>query len=756
MKLFGRILFLVLFIFLLTNHVYAQILITEVMANPLEDENLNEYIEIYNNGTQNINVSDWFIGDNTDNDTIEGGLYKGSGTIIPSKSYALITDDMTRVYNNFNTSSDTIRLYIDDSSIGSYGLSNTAYYIYLRNSTGNLIDSFNYSSTTEGLSWTRVGNNWIEEQPTPGNNGTISAETIENNLCNWQIKITSDKSFYENNSEVEWEVEAYKFEGTKANISVTGYIKKTNGDITKEYHPWTNTTITSKRTRTYSPNLENNIYLLEYNITHLSCNDTDLSNNYFSKLIVIGSQQSSPEQDIIQNTTYSVLKITELLPNPEGDDTKSEWLELYNSGNINLDLKGLKLKDNSNRNIIISDVNTERSTIINSNSYKIIHTGSIFGFLNNEGLEEISLYYENSLITKVSYSDSKEGDSWSLLEDNWQLGIPSPNSENINNNSGKISIFTIEKIYDLGRYNRSKFGQTIRAKVNIWKGDDTKNSISLWVEDKKGHRVSKHSKTSIFTKYINYDLALPIQIYPNCNENYEDGNYTLNIGWTSGYEIKDSYKFNIKGISNDVCVGENRPKQESAKRFIYALLSSPKEIEPNKKFETKVKLTNNDNKMHKIEIWSYVYRGSKSYSGEREENKKLLTIPKNNEIIETLKNEVKAAKPGDYKLRIMIIKDNQKTPYILTEDISIIDSSKETTENKTLSTKLTGKATSPITEEPLESERTSLQPRTQPGLIYESTSSKSNKLIPYIVIFTSIILNAILIKQIHLNKNKSF
>ena len=249
---------------------------------------------------------------------------------------------------------------------------------------------------------------------------------------------------------------------------------------------------------------------------------------------------------------------------------------------------------------------------------------------------------------------------------------------------------------------------------------------------------------------------MPTQIYPNCDENYEDGNYTLNIGWTSGYEIKDSYKFNIKGISNDVCVGENRPKQESAKRFIYALLSSPKEIEPNKKFETKVKLTNNDNKMHKIEIWSYVYRGSKSYSGEREENKKLLTIPKNNEIIETLKNEVKAAKPGDYKLRIMIIKDNQKTPYILTEDISIIDSSKETTENKTLSTKLTGKATSPITEEPLESERTSLQPRTQPGLIYESTSSKSNKLIPYIVIFTSIILNAILIKQIHLNKNKSF
>tara|TARA_Y100000310_G_scaffold118295_1_gene117158 strand:+ start:9289 stop:11532 length:2244 start_codon:yes stop_codon:yes gene_type:complete len=744
MKLFKGIFFLVFFIFLLSNHVYAKILITEVMANPLEDENLNEYIEIYNNGTQNINVSNWIIGDNTDNDTIEGGLYGGSGTIIPPKSYALITDETTRVYNNFNVSEDAIRLYIDDASIGYGGLGNTADYIYLRNNTGNLIDNFNYSSTTEGLSWIRIGNNWIEEQPTSGNNGTVSAETIENNLCNWQIKITSDKSFYENNTEVEWEVEAYKLEGTKANLSVTGYVKKVNGDIIKEYHPWTNTSITSKRTRTYSPNLENNIYLLEYNITHLSCNDTDPSNNHFSKLIVIGFQQSSSEQDIIQNTTYSALKITELLPNPEGDDRESEWLELYNSGNTDLDLKGLKLKDNSNRNIIISDVNTAGNTIITSNSYKIIHTGSVYGFLNNEGLEEISLYHENSLINKISYSDSNEGDSWSLFKDNWQLGIPSPNSENTNNNSGKTSTFTIEKIYDLGRYNKSKFGQTIRAKVNIWKGDDSKNSISLWVEDKKGHRISKYSKTSISTKYINYELALPVQIYPNCNENYEDGNYTLNIGWTSGYEIKDSYKFNIKGISNDVCVGENRPKQESAKKFIYELVSAPKEIEIGKEFETKVKLTNNDNKLHKIEIWSYIYRGSKSYSGEREENKKLLTIPKNNEIIETLKNKVKAAKPGDYKLRIMIIKDNQKTPYILTEDISIIGPSKE---NKTISTKLTGKAALNIIDQPLESQKTNLQPRTQPGLIYESTSSTSGKLIPYIVIFTSITLNIILISK---------
>ncbi|MEK6876145.1 MAG: lamin tail domain-containing protein, partial [Nanoarchaeota archaeon] len=100
------------------------VVINEIMADPIADETLNEWLELYNDGNRDVNVSGWSIGDDNDNDTIEGGLYNNEGAIIPAFGYAIITDDATRVYNNFNVSNDAVRLYVNDSSIGSFGLKN--------------------------------------------------------------------------------------------------------------------------------------------------------------------------------------------------------------------------------------------------------------------------------------------------------------------------------------------------------------------------------------------------------------------------------------------------------------------------------------------------------------------------------------------------------------------------------------------------------------------------------------------------------
>jgi len=604
------------------------------MANPLDDESLNEYIEIYNNGSEAVNISGWVIGDDKDNDTIEGGLYGGSGTIIQSFNYGIITDDMTRVYNNFNVSEYAIKLYIDDASIGYSGLNNNDDSIYLYDNNISLIDSFNYSSTTEGLSWTRVGNNWIEDQPTPGGNGTISIIVIED-----------------------------------------------------------------------------------------------------------------------QNINYDVLKINEFLPNPEGDDDApipdGEWVELYNSGDEPINVEGLILNDDFGNGLEITEVNVINSTIISAHSFLTVYrNGNGKLELNNDGYDLVILSYEGIVIDSVSYSGSIEGSSFAKVNEIWQQTKPTPGSTNINYSGVKDSVFDIEKIYDLGRYNRAKFGQTIRAKVNIWKGDDTKNSISLWVEDEDGHRISKYSKTSIYTRYTNHELALPVQLYPNCDENYDDGNYTLYIGWTSGYEVKDSYNFSIRGISKDLCIAYKEIEQEKLKKFVYELVSKPNKIETGKEFEVKVKLINNDNNIHKIEIWSYVYRGPKCYSGDRDENKKELTLPRNDEIIETLKNKVEEAEPGDYKLRVMIIKDEQKTPYIITRDISITSPPVEKktivkTESKTNIENL-DEETGLFLVDIKEDNETDLQSKGS-GIIYESTSSAASRLIPYFIIFISLILNIILI-----------
>ena len=151
------------------------------MADPIDYESLNEWIELYNNDSYSINLSGWIIGDNSDNDTLQGGLYGGAGTILRSGSYAVITDDLTRVYDNFNVSSNALRIYVDDSSIGN-GLINSGETIFLYDKNKTLIHSVYYNSTSEGLSWSFFNDIWLKTNSTPGydNNGSLPVQQMNN------------------------------------------------------------------------------------------------------------------------------------------------------------------------------------------------------------------------------------------------------------------------------------------------------------------------------------------------------------------------------------------------------------------------------------------------------------------------------------------------------------------------------------------------------------------------------------------------
>jgi len=169
---------------------------------------------------------------------------------------------------------------------------------------------------------------------------------------------------------------------------------------------------------------------------------------------------------------------------------------------------------------------------------------------------------------------------------------------------------------------------------------------------------------------------LPVQIYPNCDGDDKDGNYTLHIGWTYGYEIKDSYELSIAEISKDVCVGKKKSKTTN-KKFIYELVSKPDDIKNGERFDIEVKITNNANTATNIEIWSYVYKGNKAYSGDREENKKTLTVYAMDSSIVKLSNMITEAKPGSYKIKVRIKKDDLKTFKEITEVIEVVDEEEE-------------------------------------------------------------------------------
>ncbi len=511
------------FVLFLVSVVRADILINEIMADPIADENLNEWVELYNGGSSGVNLSGWIIGDSNDNDTIEGGLYFGSGTILGAGAYALITDDSTRTYDNFDCANNVLRLYVDDSSIGN-GLSNSGDTLYLYDSEGSLIDSFSYNETDEGNSWFLLNDSWDKGNVTCGysNDGSYEAEKTG---CDFSVSVITNQSFFDDGNNFDFDIYIKRKHGNKSNVTLFKEIRSSSGELVKSYANLTNE-ITNHKTYGYSPNLDEGSYVIN-TVIFPGCNDTDSSNDMDSKVIIVKEEEKSNE-----------------------------------------------------------------------------------------------------------------------------------------------SYLKIEKIYDLGTDNKAKFGQTLRVNVIVYKGVSTKNSIALWVENDKGDRISKESKTNVYTDFTDYTLTIPVQLKPNCDYDYKDGNYTLFI---EGLDREDSFDLMVEDITDEMCEEVYLSEEDKAnkRKFDYSLLFLPEKVRVGEKFESRVEMMNNDDSGVKVEFWSYVYRGSKVYSGDREENKKEDFIREGDSLVVKLSNKIESADPGLYKFKVKIRKDNQKTLKEITRDIIV-------------------------------------------------------------------------------------
>jgi hypothetical protein len=426
--------YLILLLLLIPN-TYAFLEITEVMYRPSESYHYNEWIEIYNDGTESINITKLilcseiilpgFINHSNNEAYLENNIEIGSN------QYAIITDggSGTEAYNNYNINPNSTAIHVDAASLCS-GLSDGGELIdiYFNN---ELADALNYhpnwGGNGEGKSLCKLNNIWQNCEPTPG---------------------------YANEN--------------------------------------------------------------------------------------------------IQSDAYTI-KITEFLPDPEGYDSApmpyGEWIELFNYGEIDLDLTGIILKDKANHKLIISDTTTY-TQIIKSNEYLVVYTNNKSGFLNNDGLEEIRLLTPEEIqIEKITYSDSREGNSWSKINETWHLTIPTKgetNPENPENN--KASIIEIENIY-LGNDNVAKFGDNLRIRLNIYKGDETKESIKAYIE-RNNKKISKTTSFNIIKKFSENIITIPIQIFPNCNLKYEEGEYEVVI---EGLNEKTIETIKIEGITQNLC-----------------------------------------------------------------------------------------------------------------------------------------------------------------------------------------------------------
>jgi hypothetical protein len=120
------------------------------------------------------------------------------------------------------------------------------------------------------------------------------------------------------------------------------------------------------------------------------------------------------------------IKITEILPNPEGEDSGSEAVEIQNSGNYTVDLDGWYIDDKNSGTMKATAWQISQVTI-GPGEYLVFNIPKNKFSLNNTGGDAVNLYFaDKTLADSVTYTeDAKENISYQKFQGAWVWSVPS-------------------------------------------------------------------------------------------------------------------------------------------------------------------------------------------------------------------------------------------------------------------------------------------------------------------------------------------
>jgi len=158
---FARAIFLLLFLGFSTNAL-AQVEITEIMYDLEGSDAKHEWVELYNNSNEPINISNWQFFEADTNHKLN--LVSGGGTLVGG-GYAVIVSDDTQFLSDWPEFSGNVF----DSS---FNLSNTGELLSIRDGELKDNDSVSYlaewGANGDGNSLQKINNSWFGVSPTPG------------------------------------------------------------------------------------------------------------------------------------------------------------------------------------------------------------------------------------------------------------------------------------------------------------------------------------------------------------------------------------------------------------------------------------------------------------------------------------------------------------------------------------------------------------------------------------------------------------
>ncbi len=356
---------IVIFAFLLPRAAYAQVIINEVMADPAATSDKSEWVELYNYSAQDVDLRGW---------SLDGKLVSAPSPVnIPAQGFYIVTKTAADFTQEFGPATNVLELGIS--------LTNSGKTLDLTDGKGYK-DSINYPAASPSISWERKGPLCADLLKHPTTNSLNAKNVAYVSQCYPQpLNITGIQFSTDN---VNW---------------VDGFAGLDQTQLYFRYSASGPAVVQSVQWTTWDDKALTNPANIDY---------------YPAKPVklTVHTDQGNFTANSASLIIMPRLIINEFMPNPDGDDSGQEWVEIYNPTDNAVSLQGAELRDASEQMLAFAV-----DAVVPAKGY-VVATLPTSKLQNCQKPavchDEIDLYSGSLLIDKVTYDDSRSGQSWSL------------------------------------------------------------------------------------------------------------------------------------------------------------------------------------------------------------------------------------------------------------------------------------------------------------------------------------------------------
>jgi PKD repeat protein len=395
-------------LFFIPKMVFGSVVINEIAWMGIVGNQYGEWIELYNNGAEEIDLNNW-------------KLYKGDGsTLIFTLTKKIAPNGYLVIERTTDSSLDPLPTINDESGkFGGSGLINLPKgdHIVLQDSTGTTIEDLNFSS------------GWP-------NGDNTTKQTMEKIASGWQTSLNPGGTPKAQNSsgavEESEDPEEPTTEEPEIPITPTENDNPPVADAGDNIIGFVNQEIILDGSFSYDQD-ENE---LQYSWNTGDGNSSDhqivshkyqYPGTYLATLTVYDGKNYVSDTITVKIQTAQII-INEFMANPSGKDEEEEWIEIYNDADSITDISGWQLDDiaSGSKAFIFPE-----NTLIAPKNYLVFSRQTTKIALNNDKDTVRLLLPDGIVFQEINYEKPPQGKSSARTAEGFVWSEPTPGMANI-------------------------------------------------------------------------------------------------------------------------------------------------------------------------------------------------------------------------------------------------------------------------------------------------------------------------------------